>query len=710
MTPQSVHPPARLTGHAAGAGRPWPMGASLTGDGVNFAVFSAHAERIELCLFTPDGRKETARLPILERDGDIWHIHVGGLTPGTVYGFRAHGPYAPEQGHRFNPNKLLLDPYARALEGRVKWSDALMGYRIGSSRGDLSFDTRDSAFAVPKAVVIDPSFSWGTDQAPRLPRIDTVLYEAHVKSMTALHPGVPQGLRGTYLGLCSDAVIDHLLKLGVTAIELMPVHAFLDDRFLVARGLRNHWGYNTLAFFAPEPRYMSKGALWEFQTMVRRFHSAGIEVILDVVYNHTAEGDEWGPTLSFRGLDNASYYRLAGGGRFYVNDTGTGNTLNLTHPMVLRMVMDSLRYWVEAAHVDGFRFDLCTVLGREAHGFDPQGGFFDAIRQDPVLSRVKLIAEPWDIGPGGYQLGAYPHPFHEWNDRFRDGVRRFWKGDAGMTRDLAARLLGSADRFDHSGRAATSSVNFVTSHDGFTLEDLVSYTIKRNFANGEDNRDGHHENHSDNLGVEGPTKDQKVLAARALRKRNLLATVFLAQGVPMLLAGDEIGHSQGGNNNAYAQDNETSWIDWTRGDGDLAAFVARLAALRRALPVLRQRRFLHARQRASDGVPDVIWRRADGTVPQSEEWHDPAFRCLCLEMRMQAEGGDPNPQAVFAVFNAGAAQALHLPDTAPGWELLIDTTRPVLQPSGKASDLTAVPAHSVLLFRSLTGTPKGGPP
>jgi glycogen operon protein len=707
VTPQTVSPPARLAGHAVSAGRPWPMGASLTGDGVNFAVFSAHAERIELCLFTSDGRKETARLPIIERDGDIWHIHVGGLTPGTVYGFRAHGPYAPERGHRFNPNKLLLDPYARALEGRLKWSDALMGYKIGSSRGDLSFDTRDSAFAVPKAVVTDPSFSWGTDQAPRTPRIDTVIYEAHVKSLTALHQGVPAPLRGTYLGLCSDPILDHLQRLGVTAIELLPVQAFIDDRFLVAKGLRNHWGYNTLAFFAPEPRYMSKGALWEFQTMVRRFHVAGIEVILDVVYNHTAEGDEWGPTLAFRGLDNASYYRLAEGGRRYVNDAGTGNTLNLTQPMVLRMVMDSLRYWVEVAHVDGFRFDLATTLGREAQGFDPQGGFFDAIRQDPTLSRVKLIAEPWDIGPGGYQLGAYPHPFHEWNDRFRDGVRRFWKGDAGMTRDLAARILGSAERFDHSGRAATASINYVTAHDGFTLEDAVSYTIKRNFANGEDNRDGHHENHSDNLGVEGPTKDAKVLAARSQRKRNLLATLMLAQGVPMLLAGDEIGHSQGGNNNAYAQDNATSWIDWARVDADLRGFTERLVTLRKSLPILRQRRFLHAQKRVSDGLPDVIWRRADGTVPQSEEWHDPAFRCLCVELRMQAEGGDPNPEAVFIVFNAGPAAGLHLPDTAPGWELLLDTTRPELAPDGKAATLTQVPAQSVLMFRSLT---KGGKP
>ena len=672
------------------------MGASFDGEGVNFAVFSAHAERMELCLFSPDGRKELARLPFRERDGDIWHMHVGGLTIGTVYGFRAHGPYAPEQGHRFNPHKLLLDPYARALEGRLRWSDAVMGYRVGSPRGDLSYDTRDSAFAVPKAVVADPSFDWGNDQPPRRPRSETLIYEAHVKALTQLHPGVDQGLRGSFLGLAADPVIDHLLRLGVTAIELLPVQAFVDDRFLVAKGLRNHWGYNTLAFFAPEPRYMTKGALWEFQTMVRRLHAAGIEVILDVVYNHTGEGDQWGPTLSFRGLDNASYYRLSDGGRHYVNDTGTGNTLNLTHPMVLRMVMDSLRYWVECCHVDGFRFDLATVLGREAQGFDPNGGFFDALRQDPVLSRVKLCAEPWDIGPGGYQLGQYPHPFHEWNDQFRDGVRRFWKGDPGLTADLSRRILGSAERFDHSGRAATSSVNFITAHDGFTLEDLVSFTVKRNWANGEENRDGHHENHADNLGVEGPSDDPAIRAARDLRKRNLLATLFLSQGVPMILAGDELGHSQGGNNNAYAQDNETTWLDWSRGDAGMIAFVARLAALRRDLPQLRQRRFLHGKKRAADGLRDVIWRKPDGHEPQPRDWHDPAFRALGVELRMAAEGGDVAPGAVLAWFNTGPEVPLHLPDTA-GWELLLDTTRPDLT-HGPA--LRHLPAQSVLLFRS----------
>ncbi len=696
--------PERLSGHALGPGRPWPLGASFDGDGVNFAVFSAYAERIDLCLFAPDGRKELVRLPFSERDGDVWHLYVGGLTPGSLYGFRAYGPYAPEAGHRFNPNKLLIDPYAGQLSGRLKWSDALMGYKVGSPRGDLSYDTRDSAFAVPKSVVVDASFNWGTDQAPGHAMDQSVIYEAHVKGLTQLHPGVERGLRGSYLGLASDAVIAHLQKLGVTAIELLPVHAFMDDRFLVTRGLKNYWGYQTLSFFAPEPRYMTKGAIWEMQQMVRRFHTAGIEVILDVVYNHTGEGDEYGPTLSWRGLDNASYYRLTGGGRHYVNDAGTGNSLNVTHPMVLRMVMDSLRHWVEVFHVDGFRFDLASTLGREAYGFDPNGGFFDAIRQDPVLGRVKLIAEPWDIGPGGYQLGNYPHPFSEWNDRYRDGVRRVWRGDAGMMPDFAGRLLGSADQFDKAGRAATSSINFVTSHDGFTLEDLVSFTVKRNLGNGEDNRDGHSDNFSDNLGVEGPTADTLVRAGRVLRKRNLLATLFLSQGVPMVLAGDELGHSQLGNNNAYAQDNEVSWIDWTRVDHSLEAFVARLTALRRAHPVLRQKRFLHAARRPGDGLPDVIWRRADGKTPASGEWHDPAFRCLCVELRMAAEGPDAG-DVIFAVFNTGGAVPLILPDTAPAWTMVLNTTQPEA-PTALWKAGMNVPANAIIVF---TPASEGGP-
>jgi isoamylase len=703
VTPQkgqySGRAPARTVGHSVSPGQSWPLGATFDGEGVNFALFSAHAERIEVCLFSPDGRKEMARIALSERDGDVWHVHVGGLMPGTLYGYRVYGPYEPEKGHRFNPNKLLIDPYARMLEGRLRWSDALMGYRVGSPRSDLSFDTRDSAFAVPKSVVVDPSFMWGDDAAPRVPLTDTVVYEAHVRGLTMLHPGIEKGLRGSFLGLASDAMIDHLVKLGITTIELLPSQAFFDDRFLVARGLRNYWGYQTIGFFAPEPRYLTKGAIWEFQSMVRRLHSAGIEVILDVVYNHSGEGDELGPTIAFRGIDNASYYRLLHGGRYYVNDTGTGNTLDLANPMVLRMVMDSLRYWVEAMHVDGFRFDLATVLGREPHGFDPQGGFFDAIRQDPVLNKVKLIAEPWDIGPGGYQLGSYPHPFLEWNDKFRDGVRRFWRGDAGMTSDLAKRLLGSAEQFDRGARAATSSVNFVTAHDGFTLEDLVSFSVKRNFANGEENRDGHHDNHSDNMGIEGPSDDPAIRAARDLRKRNLMATLFIAQGLPMILAGDEIGHTQGGNNNAYAQDNETTWINWSKGDPAFLAFVTRLIALRKTYAVLRQKRFLHARSRPSDGLPDVAWRRADGSTPRPEDWHDPAFRCIGLALRLAAEGPDPGDEAIFAVLNCGGPTPLVLPDPAPQWELVLDTTRPDVLGEMAKNGMIA-PANSVLIFRS----------
>jgi isoamylase len=697
--------PAKLPGHSTGPGRPWPMGASFDGEGVNFAVFSANAERVELCLFSSDGRKEVGRLMLRERDGDIWHIHVGGLMPGTLYGFRVHGPYQPEGGHRFNPHKLLMDPYTRQLEGRLRWSDALMGYKIGSPRGDLSFDTRDSAFAMPKSVVVDPSFNWGDDRAPQTALADTVIYEAHVKGATALHPGVERGMRGTYLGMSSAPMLDHLTKLGVTAVELLPVQAFMDDRFLVAKGLRNYWGYQTLGFFAPEPRYMSKNSISEFQSMVRRFHTAGIEVILDVVYNHTGEGDANGPTLCFRGFDNRSYYRLTDGGRNYVNDAGTGNSLNITHPMVLRMVLDSLRYWVEVMHVDGFRFDLATSLGRESYGFDPNGGFFDAIRQDPVLNRVKLIAEPWDIGPGGYQLGAYPHPFAEWNDQFRDGVRRFWRGDAGLVTDFAKRLLGSAEKFDHSARAATSSVNFITSHDGFTLEDLVSFTVKRNFANAEENRDGHGENYSDNLGVEGPSDDPAIRAARDLRKRNLLATMMLSQGVPMLLAGDELGQTQAGNNNAYAQDNETSWLNWENPAPGLVDFIASLTALRKAHPVLRQRRFLHARPRPTDGLMDVIWHRPDGSEPRAQDWHDPAFRCVCVELRMAAEGR-AGADTVFLVFNTGPAQSLTLPKTAPNWRLVLDTTNPGLATT-TSKPVLDLPAQSVLVFTPIPAVPGG---
>ena len=696
--------PDRLAHRRMRAGRAWPLGATFDGAGVNFAVFSANATKIEVCLFSDDGRKELARLALPERDGDIWHGHIEGLMPGARYGLRAHGPYDPANGYRFNANKLLLDPYARQIVGQIKWSDALMGYRVGHPAADLSFDSRDSAFAMPRCVVADTSFDWGGDQPPEVPGRDSLIYEAHVKGLTALNPAVEPGLRGTFMGLSSDPVIDHLLKLGVTAVELLPVQAFVDDRFLQARGLRNYWGYQTIGFFAPQPRYMRQGAIWEFQAMVRRLHRAGIEVILDVVYNHSGEGDEFGPTLSFRGLDNRSYYRLLDGGRHYVNDTGTGNTLNLAHPMLLRMVMDSLRYWVEVMHVDGFRFDLASTLTRGEGGFDPGSAFLDTIRQDPVLSRVKLIAEPWDVGLGGYRLGSFPHPFHEWNDLFRDGVRKFWRGDKGLAPDLAKRLLGSAEKFDQHGRLATTSVNYVASHDGFTLADLVSYADKHNEANGEGNRDGHNDNHSDNFGVEGPTPDPAINAARDLRRRNLLATLFLSQGMPMLLAGDEIGNSQAGNNNAYAQDNETAWIDWPGADVAMLRFVRRLSALRRANPVLSQRRFLHGQERDGDGRPDLEWRRPDGATPAAADWNSPDFQALGVVIRENAEGPDlAGEGTVFAVFNAGAAGSVTLPEGA--WICVLDTTRPEAA-AHEVGETAAMPAQSVLVFTR--PTPSGG--
>ncbi len=680
------------------------MGATVDAAGVNFAVFSANADGVDLCLFSADGLRETARIALRDRDGDIWHIRVDGLSAGQLYGFRVHGPYNPAQGQRFNANKLLIDPYARAWSGRLIWTDEVLGYQACSDAADLSFDLRDSAFAVPKSVVVEDSAFAPMPAGPRRPLSDSVIYEAHVKGLTMRHPAVPEVLRGTYGGMAHPAIIDHLVTLGVTAVELLPVQRFFDDKFLAAKSLRNYWGYHTMGFFTPAARYAITNPRAEFRAMVTALHEANIEVILDVVYNHTGEGDEIGPTLSFRGFDNQSYYRLKDGGRFYENWSGTGNAVNLTHPMVLRMVTDSLRHWVTQFGIDGFRFDLAPILGRQSDSFAAEAGFFAALRQDPVLAGVKLIAEPWDIGPDGYQLGRFPHPFAEWNDQFRDGLRRFWRGDAGMSHDLAKRLLGSAERFDWGGRAATSSVNFITAHDGFTLQDLVSFTTKRNLANGEDNRDGHSDNHSDNLGVEGPSDDVRVNAARAQRKRNLLATLMLSQGTPMLLAGDEMGHSQGGNNNAYAQDNDTTWIDWAKADTDLTAFVARLTALRRAHPVLRQRHFLHGRYRGNEAAPDVLWHRADGSRPEAHDWHDPSFRCLCVELRGAAEG--PILQdVIFAVFNAGPEQALTLPKTKSAWVLVLDTSRPTALPSLAETGLTA-PANAVLVF---TAAPEGAP-
>ncbi|WP_375262117.1 glycogen debranching protein GlgX [Palleronia sp.] len=680
------------------AGRAAPLGATFDGDGVNFAVFSQHAERMELCLFSETG--EELRIDLPERNGDVWHGFISGLTPGTLYGYRAHGPYRPSEGHRFNPAKLLVDPYAKRLTGHPKWHDALMGYTVGADH-DRTPDPRDSAPYMPRSVVEDPAFSWGRDLPPQTPVSQSIIYESHVKGLTANCDDVRYP--GTFLGLASDPMLDYLTDLGITAIELLPVQAFLTDSFLHDKGLSNYWGYQTLGFFAPEPKYLAHAQISEFQQMVARLHSAGIEVILDVVYNHTCEGNELGPTLSFRGLDNAAYYRLQPEDRrYYVNDTGCGNTVNVDHPMVLRMIMDSLRYWVEVMHVDGFRFDLCSTLGRvNEGGFDPGAAFFDAVRQDPVLGQVKLIAEPWDIGPGGYQLGGFPPPFLEWNDKYRDRVRMFWRGDKGSVPGLADRLTGSALQFDHSGRPATTSVNLLTAHDGFTLQDVVSYAERHNDANGEGGHDGHGENFSDNLGIEGATQDEDVIVARARRKRNMMATLMLSQGTPMILAGDELGNSQGGNNNAYCQDNQTSWIDWDSMDAEFHEFTRAMIRFRKTHPILRQKLFLHSQERSLDGREDIFWWRSDGTPMRQEDWDDPTFDALSMELRMAAEtpAYGETEEAIFAVFNKGEARDWTLPEVPKGlsWDWRIDTSD-----SGAVGDLVTgvvtIPADSVAVF------------
>ncbi|MTH77975.1 glycogen debranching protein GlgX [Paracoccus aestuariivivens] len=688
------------------AGLAAPLGATFDGAGVNFALFSHHAERVELCMF--DGAGQETRIELPEREGHVWHGYIAGLRPGLKYGYRVHGPYNPTEGHRFNPNKLLMDPYAKRLTGSPIQNDALFGYKAGDPLVDLSFDPRDSAAYMPRSVVVDPSFSWGSDHPPQHPMIDTIIYEAHVKGLTALREDVRD--RGTFLAMASAPILDHLNKLGITAIELLPVHAFADDAFLAAKGMRNYWGYMSYGFFAPEPRYMRDGDIAEFQQMVSRFHQAGIEVILDVVYNHTAEGNELGPTLCFRGLDNASYYRLAEDRRYYVNDAGTGNVLDMDKPFALRLVMDSLRYWVEVMHVDGFRFDLCSVLGRSNGVFDRDGSFFRAVRQDPVLNRVKLIAEPWDIGEGGYQLGAYPAPFSEWNDRYRDQIRSFWRGDPNKAGKLAKRIAGSAARFDHDGRPATASVNFISAHDGFTLTDTVSYNQKHNEANGEGNRDGHDHNLSDNCGVEGSTADPKILEKRGRRRRNLMATLLLSQGTPMILAGDELGNSQGGNNNAYCQDNSIGWVDWADADPVFLEFCQRAIAFRKAHPILRQKRFLHSQPREQDGIPDLFWRRADGEAMQVEDWTNPELRLIAAEMRMAS--GTPDYAAllgaIFLVLNAGPDTEVQLPEaTSRGiWRRRLDSSRfgPVDEPVGDKPEPIQKDSVVAFVLTDLVGT------
>ena len=683
------------------AGRANPLGVHCDGEGANVAVFSQNATRIELCLFSEDGRRETERLALPERSGPVRHGYLPGLAPGALYGLRAHGPHAPERGHRFNPNKLLLDPYARALHGRFAAGDACLGYDPASPEGDLSFSSVDSAAAMPKCVVTAPAPPVPVGERPDTPWAETVIYEAHPKGLTRLWATLPAELRGSYEALAAEPVLEHLVSLGITALELLPVHAFVDDRRLLKEGLVNYWGYNSIGFFAPEPRYFGPAGPGGFRETVRKLHAAGVEVILDVVYNHTAEGDHNGPTLSFRGLDNAAYYRLRHGHeRYYANETGCGNALDVSHPYVLRLVLDSLRWWVEAMGVDGFRFDLATTLGRGAHGFDPWGGFFGALRQDPVLAWVKLIAEPWDLGSGGYRLGEFPPGFAEWNDGFRDGVRRFWRGDAHGAQEMAERLLGSAGTFDRDGRRSWSSVNHVACHDGFTLADLAAYNERHNEANGEDNRDGHQANYSDNCGEEGESEDPEIRLRRTRRRRNLLASVFLAQGTPMLRAGDEVAASQRGNNNAYCQDNEIGWIDWTESDTALLGFTRRLIALRRAHPCLRQNRFLHGRERAEDGMPDVEWHSLRGGPI---DWEDPGLEGFCLLLRESAEAPvhAVNGDRVALIFNRSPeAISTRLPALPDGrvWLRALDTARPEALRAVCSDFRQDIPPQSIVAF------------
>ena len=695
-------------------GRAYPLGPSWDGRGVNFALFSAHAERVELCLFDDTGQQETARIELPQYTNQVFHGYVADIGPGQLYGYRVHGPYDPARGHRFNPNKLLIDPYARALFGKLEWSDTHFGYRLGAPDGDLSFDDRDSAPVMPKCRIVDLAYDWQGDRPPQIPWSRTVIYETHLRGFTKLHPKVPEDRRGTFAGLAEPTIVQYLKDLGISAVELLPVHAFVDDRFVTDKGLHNYWGYSTLSFFAPADRYLSRPSLDEVRDTVRRLHAAGIEVFLDVVYNHTCEGDETGPTLSFRGIDNATYYRLnPAHPRFHLNDTGCGNTLNLSHPRVMQLAMDSLRYWVTEMHVDGYRFDLATTLGREAAGFDPSAGFFDAVQQDPVLAGVKLIAEPWDIGPGGYQLGQFPSGWAEWNDRYRDTVRRYWRGDHGMLPDLARSLSGSSDLLEHNGRAPWSSINFVACHDGFTLHDAVAYNSKHNEANGEHGRDGHNDNCSDNYGVEGPTDRREIREIRARQQRNMLATVLLSQGTPMLLAGDEFGRTQRGNNNAYCQDNEISWVDWGEPfehHQDMVRFARQVIALRRDHPALRRTRHLHGRVHSPNGLPDIEWYSPKGQVAGDGTWHDHYARCFGMMLagdagpEMEADGSLVDGDVLFLIFNAHVDPVpFTMPSLSGGnrWSCLIDSA----VPDRKANELVIefgheipVPARSLMVF------------
>ena len=695
-------------------GLPYPLGATWDGKGVNFALFSAHAEKVELCLFDRSGQYEQARIVLPEYTDEVWHCYLPEIRPDQLYGYRVYGPYDPAAGHRFNPNKLLIDPYAKALAGQVRWSDVVYGYRVGSPREDLAFDRRDSARHVPKCRVVETAFTWNDDHSPHTSWEETIILEMHVRGFTIKHPEVEMHERGTFGALASPAVIDYLVELGITAVEFLPVHAAVSDRHLASRGLSNYWGYNTIAFFAPDPRFLPAGAIAEFKTAVKRLHEAGIEVILDVVYNHTGEGNHLGPTLSFRGIDNLSYYRLQDDRRFYLDFTGTGNTLDLDHPRVLQMVTDSLRYWALEMHVDGFRFDLCTALARENGDYSQEAAFLDTMRQDPAMARLKLISEPWDLGAYGYQLGNMPPGWAEWNAQYRDSVRRFWKGDEGMVSEMASRIAGSSDIFGYRGRRPWASINFITAHDGFTLQDLVSYEQKHNEANGENNRDGHEPNFSWNCGVEGPTDDPEIISLRDRQKRNLLATLLLSLGVPMLLAGDEFGHSQSGNNNAYCQDNDISWLEWQDlrpEDEVLREFVRFLVHLRRQHRVFSRPRFFRGEVVSEAGLKDITWVTPVGVEATGEDWGNQAAQSLGYVLGGAAgefftRGGQRDIDESFLVMmNAYHGDLdFHFPrlSTPLLWEALVDTTEPTgLAKNGrlwKPGETYPLRGHSFALF------------
>jgi isoamylase len=691
-------------------GLPNPLGAHWSGKGTNFAVFSANATKVEVCLF--EGERETHRFELPEYTDQVFHGFISGVGPGTFYGYRVSGPYQPDAGHRFNPNKLLLDPYARAHAGTLKWAPPVFGYRMETG-DDLTFDDRDSAPFMPKCVVVDPDFDWQEEAARQNVHWDeTIVYETHVKGFTKKHPDVQENLRGTYAGLANPKVISYLKSLGVTSIELLPVHAFVNDDNLLKKHLANYWGYNSIGFFAPDPRYASDvpNSLREFKEMVSKLHGAGLEVILDVVYNHTAEGNEFGPTLSFKGIDNASYYRLLPDRkRFYVNDTGTGNTVNLSHPRVIQMVMDSLRYWAGHMHIDGFRFDLGTILAREVYGFDEQSGFLKAMDQDPLLSTVKLIAEPWDCGPGGYQVGGFPPGWAEWNDKFRDTVRDYWRAQAPPAA-LAARLLASGDIFNRwGGRRSWASVNFVTAHDGFTLNDWASYDNKHNDANGEGNRDGGSNNRSWNCGAEGPTDNKEVIALREQQKRNMLATLLLSQGTPMLLGGDEFGRTQQGNNNAYCQDSDISWFDWSMGQDAqaLLAFTQRVIKLRRDYPILRRSRFLTGAHDKQLDIRDVVWINANGGEMTGADWESDWVKCFGVVLDGRARktaiarhGEDDSLLIIMNSYEGSVDFRLPRTTAGPKWSLLLDTSvgEGELGSSFDFDNLYKVPGRSFLMF------------